>query len=224
LITIVALVISVVLVVATYLLYRAPNWPLGTQGVEGLAAILVITVTLGFGLWFGRRSRYRADRSLLVGLGIGLLWAIEVSVNNFLTPPLPWRDIIDNVFWAAVGALIFAYSVSRAYRTGRLSDGVEAGLWAGFASGVVACVAGLLITVFGIELVVNDPLTAAEWQSQGAGLTDPAVFSAYETLFGALAHLHLLGTVMGVLIGLIAGLVGRAAWAGHVARNRARVG
>lgn len=216
------LVISLALTIVTYLLYRGPGWPLGTQGLEGLTAILVIAVTLAFGLWFGRRSRYRADRSLLVGLSIGLLWTVEICINNFLSPGLPWRDIIDDAFWALVAALIVGYTAVRAYHARTILDGLVAGLWSGFGSGLVACVTGLLITVFGIQLVVNDPLTIAEWQRQGSdsGLTDPVVFSAYETLFGAVGHLHLIGTLMGILLGLIGGIAGRAASGQLTKRNK----
>lgn len=210
-ISIILLVISLGLVVAVYLLYRAPDWPVGTQGAEGLAAIVIVAVTLTFGLWFGRRSAYRADRSLEVGLSIGVLWAVEISINNFLTPALPWRDIVDNVFWAVVAAAILTYSTARAYRARSVVAGVEAGLWTGFASGLVACVTALLITVFGIQLIVNDPLTSVDFQRQAGHLTDPAVFSAYETLFGALGHLHLIGTFMGVILGVVGGLIAAAA-------------
>jgi hypothetical protein len=215
------LVIGLALTVVTYFRYRGPGWPLGTQGVEGVVAILVIAVTLGFGLWVGRRSGYRADRSLLVGLSIGLLWTVEICINNFLHPGLPWRDIIDDAFWALVTAVIVGYAAVRAYHAHTILAGLAAGLWSGFASGLVACVTGLLITVFGIQLVVNDPLTVMEWQRQGSGsgLTDPVVFSAYETLFGAIGHLHLIGTLMGILFGLIGGIAGWAAWRQLSKRN-----
>jgi hypothetical protein len=216
------LVISLTLAIVTYLLYRGPGWPLGTQAMEGLIAILVIAVTLVFGLWVGRRSRYRADRSLLVGLSIGLLWTVEICINNFIHPGLPWRDIIDDAFWALVTALIVSYVAARAYHARTILAGLEAGLWSGFASGLVACVTGLLITVFGIQLVVNDPLSVMEWRQQGSqsGLTDPVVFSAYETLFGAIGHLHLIGTLMGIFLGLIGGLAGWAAWRHLTKRNK----
>lgn len=204
------LVVSIGLAVAAYLVYRGPGWPLGTQGIEGLVAILVLVLTLVFGLWYGHRSHYRADGSLLVGLVVGMLWAVEITINNVLTPGLPLRSIVDNSVWAAVALAILVYSFIRARRSGSVLAGIGAGLWSGFATGLVACVVGLLFVVFGIHLIVADPLTVAEWSAQGpeSGLTDPVVFSAYETLFGALAHLHLLGTVMGTLLGLVGGVAG----------------
>ena len=73
--------------------------------------------------------------SLTAGLALGLLWTVEILINNVATPPVPLRDVVDDLFWAAVAAGIFALSVRAAYRERRFAAGVAAGLWTGTASG-----------------------------------------------------------------------------------------
>jgi len=61
----------------------------------------------------------------------GLLWVIA--------PPLPARDIIDDIFWAAIALLMFGSVIVAAHRSNRLRPALEVGAWSGLASGAIAC-------------------------------------------------------------------------------------
>lgn len=161
-------------------------------------------------------ARTALDKITLLGLVLGLVWVIEITFNNALVPPLPARDIIDNVFWALIAMGIVIASAAAAYRSGRLSHGIAVGTWSGFVSGVVACGAGLFLVVFGMSLLLSDPLNLAEWSNRAKDSTAPTIASylAYETLAGAFLHLVVLGIGMGFVLGVIGGTLGKVAQRG----------
>jgi hypothetical protein len=151
------------------------------------------------------------EAAIRFGLLVGLLWAVEIGINNFLTPPLPARDRIDNLFWAAIAVLILAGSLVVAYRLGRFQAGVIFGFWSGLASGAVACGMALAVTVFGLKFLLQDPLNLAEWAARSTGekAHSMAAYFAFQTLAGALLHLVVLGAGMGLLLGVLGGGLGR---------------
>lgn len=173
------------------------------------------TVSAGATLSSGLPSSASLVRSpeaaIRFGLLVGLLWAVEIGINNFLAPPLPDRDRIDNLFWAAIAALIFIASLAAAYRLGRFQAGVIFGFWSGLASGAVACGMALAVTVFGMKFLLQDPLNLAEWAARSAGekATSMAAYFAFQTMAGALLHLVVLGAGMGLLLGVLGGGLGR---------------
>lgn len=187
------------------------------------AGSIILLATTAF-LWVCRKQLNRAESSsspgisVLLGVILGLLWAVEIGVNNFMTPPLPARDLIDNVFWAVIALAIFTVVIFEAYRTGSFARGVHAGAWSGFVSGLLACFTALSLIVFGMRFILQDPLNAAEWAGVEASSPAPsmAAYFAYETLAGAFLHLLVLGLAMGGLLGLVGGLIGKTArLAGH---------
>jgi hypothetical protein len=167
-------------------------------------------------------ARTPLDKVTLLGLFLGLVWVIEITFNNAVAPPLPARDIIDNIFWALIALGITVASVAAAYRSGRLSRGIVVGTWSGFVSGVVACGAGLALVVFGMSLLLSDPLNLAEWSNRAKDSTAPTMASylAYETLAGAFLHLVVSGIGMGFVLGLIGGTLGKVARRGRHGRGR----
>ena len=183
----------------------------GLESGGGFLLLLAAAVALWL---FRRRAVRRKDstpdgRAILIGLVLGLLWAIEIGINNFIAPPLPARDIIDNLFWAAIALAILALALWRARQTGSLLRAVEAGAWSGFASGLVACLAALAMIVFGMGFITSDPLNLAEWSGRFSTITAPTMadYFAYETFAGAFGHLLVLGIVMGSLLGLVGGVL-----------------
>ena len=64
-----------------------------------------------------------------------------------------------------------------------------------------------------MTLITHDPLNVAEWAASGpaSGAPDMASYFAFETMAGALGHLFVLGTLMGGVLGLAGGAVGRLA-------------
>jgi len=177
------------------------------------AAGFFLLIATGAGAWFFFRRRGEVDHSgaLRLGLGLGLLWAVEISINNFIAPPLPARDIIDDTFWAAIALAILAYALARALRTGSLLRAIQAGAWSGLSSGLLACVMALAVIVFGMESITRDPLNVAEWAARGTAVPAPSMvaYFAFETFAGAFLHLVVLGLAMGLLLGLVGGLSGK---------------
>jgi hypothetical protein len=206
--------LSLALVVITAAKYRFSGLTTGLS-ILGFVSLLA---TLAF-LWFaGRRAIRRSDksvalRSMKAGLALGLLWVVEISINNLIAPPLPGRDIVDDLFWAAIAAGILVLAVVSVRRTGRLTDGIEAGFWAGLASGMVACCTALLLIVCGMRFITGDPVNVSEWAARGgqSGAPSMAAYFAFETLAGALMHLIVLGVLQGVLLGVLGGAAGKAA-------------
>lgn len=176
----------------------------------GFLILLVADVFLWFYRWRASQFNQRASQA---GMLIGLLWTAEISVNNFIAPPLPARDIIDNIFWAIIALTIFIHACINAYRARRMWAGVIAGAWTGFASGAIACGTALSLIVFGMRLILQDPLNITEWAARGAGSSAPgmAAYFAFETLAGGLMHLLILGLIMGLLLGILGGASGKTA-------------
>ena len=174
-----------------------------------LAAIgvAVLLVTTGL-LWRGQQWLEQRDglaEMTFVGTLLGLLWSIEIGINNVLAPPLPLRDHIDNAFWASIALGILVATGLRARRAGFM-QGLRTGVWCGLVSGLIACLTALALIVFGMALILQDPLNRAEWvarQSQTAAPTMAAYF-AMETFAGALLHLTL-GVGMGGVLGVVGG-------------------
>jgi hypothetical protein len=206
--------LSLLLSILIYFLYRGYNWPFGIQGFEALGASSILLLTLLSYLFLDKKTHARAqiEKSTKAGLFIGLLWTAEIAMNNILIPPLPARDIYDDIFWAIIALLIFIISLYSSFKTKKISIGIKAGLWSGFATGIVACLTALILIVFGMHFILNDPLNIAEWSQRGASSHTPSmgVYFAYQTLAGAIMHLLILGILMGGVLGLLGGLIGKA--------------
>jgi hypothetical protein len=151
------------------------------------------------------------ERNVAFGLIIGLLWTIEISVNNFIRPGLLFRDTIDNLFWAIITLLILFFASREAYRSKKFLDGLLSGFWTSLSSGAVACITALLLIVFGMNYILLDPLNQKEWADVKASINFPdmAVYFAYQTLAGAIMHLFILGLIFGLILGSIGGLSGK---------------
>jgi hypothetical protein len=67
--------------------------------------------------------------------------------------------------------------------------------------------------VFGMHFITHDPLNIAEWAVQQAGNNTPgmAAYFAFETFAGGFLHLLVLGIVMGALLGVAGGVIGKSA-------------
>lgn len=202
-----------VLVFAMWLQYHAHGWPLGKTGLEVLVSLVLTATALAAVSRVSPQPSSWEERGERIGLCIGLLWTAEIGMNNVLTPGLPLRDILDNAFWALVALLILGWSIYAAYSTHRFKAGVVVGLRMGLASGAIASLTALVLVVFGMDLLIHDPLNVAEWAAQGAASGEPSmqVYFAYETLAGAMLHLVVLGVVMGGLLGVLGGAAGAGA-------------
>ena len=185
----------------------------GIESGVGFLTLLAVAALLEayrrrIDLW---RNAGESTLAVTVGIALGLLWVIEISINNFIAPPLPARDIIDNIFWAVIGLSILFFAVQRTLQKDSIVCGIEAGAWSGFASGLLACCMALCIIVLGMYFITHDPLNIAEWGLRGSGSQSlsMAAYFAYETFAGGFMHLIILGIGMGGILGVIGGCLGK---------------
>ena len=183
------------------------------ESAGGVILLLVVTAVF----WFFRNrtvlhnTKPVSDTTLILGIVLGLLWMVEISINNFITPPLPGRDIIDNIFWGLISVAILVYSVRSSFQDDSFLNGVKVGLWNGIISGLLACCMALLMIVFGMNFILHDPLNIAEWAAN-TGTTDASTMAAYfafETFAGAFGHLVLIGAILSSLLGAFGGVIGK---------------
>jgi hypothetical protein len=200
-----------------------------TASAAGSAIGFLAMLVVAWVLWTRRRPT-AVDGHILavaipVGVILGLMWVVEIAVNNVIAPPLPARDLIDDGFWAVIAIGIVLCAAVCAYRTRSIRQGVAAGAWSGLVSGLLACCTGLLLIVFGMRFLISDPLNIAEWASRRSSSAAPAIaaYFAYETFAGAFLHLVILGVVMGVLLGGVGGPLGKSL-AGRLSPQNSEVG
>jgi len=201
--------LSILLVICTFFLYRPYAWPLGFEALGCLISVLLLTITFAL-LWF-RKNKIEQKlqiRNVRIGLYLGLLWTIEIGINNIIYPGLPLRDYIDNGFFGLIALLIFFTSIREAFQAKSFSSGFKAGFYSGLASGVVSCLTALLLIVFGMKLLLLDPLNIREWSDVRSTVNSLSMseYFAYQTLAGAILHLFL-GVIMGLFLGAIAGMM-----------------
>jgi hypothetical protein len=209
----ISMVLCIILIIAIYFSYRPYSWPTGLEALGCLVSIILMTTALlVFWLLGVKIINDIQKRNVALGLGFGLLWTIEISINNLIRPGLPLRDNIDNIFWAIIALLILIAAIRDAYQTNKFLYGVKSGFWSGIASGAVACLTALIFIVFGMKYLLMDPVNIKEWTDIKATQNSPGmdVYFAYQTFSGAIMHLFVLGAIMGLLLGSIGGLIGKA--------------
>jgi hypothetical protein len=204
---------NIILVLSIYFIYRPNSWPIGLEASGCLVSLILLSMTLLF-LWIMKKKLIddKQKKNLGLGLCFGLLWTIEISINNFIQPGLPLRDIIDNIFLGIITLLILITSTRDTYQSGKFLFGVKSGLWSGFASGVIACFTALILVVFGMRYILLDPLNIKEWSDLKETTYAPgmSVYFAYQTLTGAIMHLFILGILLGLILGSVGGVMGLA--------------
>jgi hypothetical protein len=208
----ISLIFSAVLVVTLYFFYPALSFPFGLEALECLLALLILVTTTFFIVKFRNKlSNNFSINNISFGLLIGLLWTIEIWVNNFIHPGLPYRDIFDDIIWGVIACLILCVAIGYSTKSKRIFDGVKSGLLTGLSSGAVACLAALMLVNFSMQLILEDPLNIQEWNVMKSKTHYPGmtVYFAYQTLAGAIMHLVVLGVIMGVLLGIIGGILGK---------------
>lgn len=207
-----SILVSFLLVIAIYLLYRSAFWPAGRELAESATSLLILALSFAFLQFFKKKPivAYH-DQNIRLGIVIGLLWTIEIAINNVVHPLLPARDIIDNAFWITIAAIILIVAIVKAYKNSSVVAGIISGFWTGSGSGAIACLTALLLIVFGMPLILKDPLNIKEWNDvrQYEHSRAMTVYFAYETLAGAIMHLVILGTLMGLVLGMVGGILGK---------------
>ena len=205
---------NILLVVCMFFLYRPDNWPVGLESLGCLVSFILLAITLFLACRLRKKLiDDRQQRNVTIGLGLGLLWTVEISINNFIHPELPLRDHIDNLFLFVIEFLVLGRAAMDAYYGGKILPGLKSGFWTGMASGAVACFTALALVVCGMPFLLSDPLNIKEWADvrATAGTPDMAVYFAYQTFAGGLMHLFVLGIIVGLILGSAGGLMGWAA-------------
>jgi hypothetical protein len=146
------------------------------------------------------------------GIAIGVLWTCAYIFGNLITPH--GRGAQAAILLALVAFVLpFAAGFQGATRTGRIRDGMRAGFWSGFISGMMACLAlaaiGYICALVpgfpGAEIPPGRFYTAEEYQR----------LNVMDALGGALAHLFVIGGIVGTIEGAAGGcaevLLARAA-------------
>lgn len=204
--------LSIILIIVMYFRYRPYSWPTGSEALGFLVSIILMAATL-LVLWILRDKIINdlQKRNVALGLGFGVLWTLEIIINNLIRPGLPLRDNIDNIFWVIIALLILITAIREAYMTNKFLNGVKSGFWSGIASGAVACLTALVFVVFGMKYLLMDPVNIKEWTDIQATEKSPGmdVYFAYQTFAGAVMHLFILGFIMGLLLGIIGGFIGK---------------
>jgi hypothetical protein len=205
------LTISAVLVIVMYLWYPALQWSLKMEAAACLISLIILIVLILLIEKFKKDLSDKSKRNLNAGLYLGLIWTIEISMNNLIQPRLPLRDYLDNIFWGIIAILILYLSYKDAFDTKKITAGIKAGFFSGFGSGIVACLTALILICFGMKLLLKDPVNIAEWADIKGKTTYPnmASYFAYQTFAGAIMHLIILGIIMGALLGIIGGCIGK---------------
>src|SRR3954469_15325942 len=91
------LLLSTVLVLVMYLLYPALQWSLKIEAGACLISLVIFIVLILLIKKFKNELSYKSKKNLNAGLYLGLLWTIEISMNNIIQPRLPFRDYLDNI-------------------------------------------------------------------------------------------------------------------------------
>jgi len=123
------LVLCVFLIVAVWAMYKPFAWPFGKEAAFCLLSVVLIS-TLVVILCTKKivKISERQEKNVVLGLSFGLLWTIEISMNNFIRPGLPLRDILDNIFWAVIALAILIAAVNESYHSDKFVDGLKSGL------------------------------------------------------------------------------------------------
>lgn len=206
------ILLSILLIILMYFLYRPLSWPFGYETAGCLISLGMLTATV-YLLWRLRAKfiNYIQNKNVAIGLCFGFLWTADMIVNYLFHPDLPLRNNIDNIFFSLIAVLIFMNAVWTTYRTNNFTDGVRSGFWSGISSGAIACFTVLTLIIFGMPNILLDPLKIKEWteiQTSGNN-SGMAVYFAYQTFSRAIMHLFILGALMGLFLGFIAGLSGK---------------
>ncbi len=206
------LIAGVVLILMIFFLYHGLHYPFGLEELECFVSIAVLSVSILLIKKFQIQiSDSPSQRNTMLGILIGLLWTIEIGMNNIVQPQLPLRDHLDNIFWGIIACCILCVAIKDSFKTISIIKGIKAGFLSGFSSGVVACITALLLITFGMHLLLKDPINIAEWKNLNNSnqYPDMAVYFAYQTMAGAILHLVVLGAVMGLLLGIVGGILGK---------------
>jgi hypothetical protein len=66
-----------------------------------ISLVILISLVLLI-IKFKNKLSTTSKKNLTAGLYFGLLWTIEISINDIIQPKLPLRDFLDDIFWGII--------------------------------------------------------------------------------------------------------------------------
>jgi len=197
------------------------RYPAIIQDAGGALPLYVglIAATVGWYLVLALTATRRVtlDKALAVqtglywGVGIGLLWLIEVFAGNVIIHSSLAVIIVYEIAANAAYLLPAVLGVVIAYRTKQIGTGIRATLWSGMISGLMTAI-GLLVTIqilMWLGISQQDPQNIQQFHQTHSH--DLVSFIVGDALLGATNHLWLIGPVLNVFAGVIGGAIGKGA-------------
>jgi hypothetical protein len=209
--------VAAVLAAELLVVARHPGAPAATLFAIALGAVMLVTLAVaGLAAWRPAADPDGGTRRLgtWLGIGLGLLWMVEIGVNNVFPADriaLGSRDAIDDAIWALISLLTLGAGAVAARRAGSVAAGTSIGLWSGIVSGLLAYLGALLVAVLFPGAAERDPDLLSKFPA--SGYPDLPTDAAYSLIGpwpigGGAAHLWLLGIGAGLLLGALGGLIG----------------
>lgn len=137
------------------------------------------------------------------GLLIGGLWIVEVLTGNLIAIDSTPSHVIYRV--STVGAFLLPLVAGGvgAARTGRVRTGLVVGCWSGLLSGLITFLTLMAVTYAFMGWLAHDPQNLHDYPHSGERTL--ATFIVGDSLFGASAHLALIGAAWGSALGGLGG-------------------
>jgi len=142
------------------------------------------------------------------GLLIGGLWIVEVLTGNLIAIDSTPSHVIYRVSTAGAFLLPLVAGGAGAARTGRVGTGLAVGFWSGLLSGLMTFLTLMAVTYVFMGVLAHDPQNLHDYAHSGERTL--ATFIVGDSLFGASAHLALIGAAWGSALGALGGAL--VAW------------
>jgi hypothetical protein len=203
------------LLIAAAAAYAVRAYPdaVGRAGGAQLAIFsFVLLVYLVCGWWARSNRDVQVEASLRIGAAVGMAFgvvgAINITVENFVTLPGALAAIVPATSMAIM-IIAFALAASLSLRrSGSIALALLASVWSSVVGMVLTCAYGFLLNLAAIESLSRTFVAAAA----RAGVRDARVIVVENTLSSASMHM-LVGPIVAGSVGsvaILAALIGRS--------------
>ncbi|MBV9614662.1 MAG: hypothetical protein JO031_04295 [Ktedonobacteraceae bacterium] len=185
----------------------------GTQAPIYLILFGLAILMYGWFALFRTKASTPAERmalrqGVLWGLLCGVVWIIELLVANVGNPQVEQFSHILYYGTALAGYLLPGLvGLLTAWRTRRITLGLQAGLLCGMFGGLMIFLASFVLSALFLQAGQSDPQTIHEFQR--SGLPDITTYMVGDYLGGMIAHLWI-GLITGSFLGALGGAIGKA--------------
>ncbi|GAC1475024.1 MAG: hypothetical protein PVSMB5_29150 [Ktedonobacteraceae bacterium] len=152
---------------------------------------------------FGRNEMWAQRQGVLFGLLAGLLWVLEIVVDDILPAS---NSVIAIICLVALLVLACCAGFYGAQHTRSFSFGLKIGLWSGMLGSLIAWIALLLLTYILLERLRLYPQYMLGFRHSGD--PDIATYLVKNAIFLAAGHL-VLGPLLGLALGALGALAGQ---------------